>query len=430
MSCLLALLLAAPAVAPSPARVSPSAGSLIAVLEFRNKLAGEERKGVDAGYLADEVRDLLLKALPGARVITRENMLVLLQASGKKLEECEGECEVDTGRRIGADLVVSGEVLRFGESYKLDLKLHQTRDGRLLAGAIASGKSIDELDAGTASAVAQLTAPLKAAPPAAVKSESAPKGPRDHPIMRREEKSGLEFVRVFDGSGHLGCATGDAACQANEKPGRELGIGGFWIGRTEVTAGAYGACAKARACSKKPKGRDSKQTFTCNWHNGRHTHPMNCVTWDEAAQFCKWVGGRLPTAMEWEYAARAGRDVIYPWGNEPPTGARANLCDKNCARALAKGIRTKPALELDDGWPATAPVGSFKSGNNAWGLEDMAGNVAEWTASTLEGTSEKEVRGGAWNRSARDLRASHRASAPAGKNEPGLGFRCALQAAD
>jgi len=149
-----------------------------------------------------------------------------------------------------------------------------------------------------------------------------------------------------------------------------------------------------------------------------------------AALFCKWVGGRLPTAMEWEYAARAGRDVIYPWGNEPPTGARANLCDKNCARALAKGIRTKPALELDDGWPATAPVGSFKSGNNAWGLEDMAGNVAEWTASTLEGTSEKEVRGGAWNRSARDLRASHRASAPAGKNEPGLGFRCALQAAD
>jgi formylglycine-generating enzyme required for sulfatase activity len=471
MLLLLALLFAA----PSPAKSDLSTG-LVAVLEFRNKLKGDEQKNVDAGFLADEVRELMLKAMPGLHVMTRENMLVLLQASGKKLEECEGECEVDTGRRIGADLVVSGELLRFGSAYKLDLKLHETREGRLIAGAIASGKTVDELDAGTGAAVAQLIGPLKASvqnpqvtnvpartpqgpvqnpppgnatnppvnnaqngvaanppssgKPAPSKAQTPPpakqNAPHDHPIMRLEGKSGLNFVKVFDGSGHLGCASADSACVANEKPARELGIGGFWIGQTEVTVAAYAACAKARVCAKQPEKRDVKETYTCNWHNRRHKHPMNCIKWDEAAQFCSWIGGRLPTAMEWEYAARSGEDVIYPWGNDPVTGTRANLCDKNCQRALVSKSRIKPDLSLDDGWAGTSPVGSYKDGASRWGLQDMAGNVAEWTASTLEGTNEKEIRGGSWASPARDLRSSRRSSAAPQKVEASLGFRCAL----
>ncbi len=112
--------------------------------------------------------------------------------------------------------------------------------------------------------------------------------------MRREEKSGLEFVRVLDGSGHLGCASGDNSCAANEMPAREVGIGGFWIGRTEVSTGAFAACAKARACSNQAQKRDVKGTFSCNWHNRRFNHPINCVTWSEAVQFCRWVGGACP----------------------------------------------------------------------------------------------------------------------------------------
>ena len=78
--------------------------------------------------------------------MTRENLLVLLQASGKDLAECEGECEVDTGRRIGADAVVSGDVLKFGSRFKLSLRLHETRGGQLLSAAVASGATLDELD--------------------------------------------------------------------------------------------------------------------------------------------------------------------------------------------------------------------------------------------------------------------------------------------
>ena len=59
-------------------------------------------------------------------LIDRDNILVLLQASRKSLADCEGECEVDTGRRLGADLVVSGELLRFGSKLKLSMRLHET----------------------------------------------------------------------------------------------------------------------------------------------------------------------------------------------------------------------------------------------------------------------------------------------------------------
>ena len=94
-------------------------------------------------------------------MITRENLLVLLQALGKSVADCEGECEVDTGRRVGADVVISGEGLRIGSIYKLNLKLHDTHSGRLLSGSTASGRTVEDLDADVARAVRELTQPLQ-----------------------------------------------------------------------------------------------------------------------------------------------------------------------------------------------------------------------------------------------------------------------------
>src|SRR2546428_4211030 len=146
--------------AATPAR-EPAATRIVSVLELRNKQQLRDGPGIDAGYVADRLRAEVLGAGIDARVISRENMLVLLQAQGKQLADCEGECEVETGRRIGADLVVSGEILRVGESLKASLRLHETRSGTLVAAATAAGSTAEELDSRLGSAVRQLVAPLQ-----------------------------------------------------------------------------------------------------------------------------------------------------------------------------------------------------------------------------------------------------------------------------
>jgi outer membrane protein OmpA-like peptidoglycan-associated protein len=155
------------------ARAEPVKKPLLAVLEFATKLDAAAQAEADPQYFSDVVRGQALDELPDARLMTRENMTVLLQATGKDLAACEGECDVDTGRKLGADYVISGELLKVGSSYKLDLKLHATADGQLLSGALASGKSIDELDAALPATVTKLLAPLKA-PPAKAPVVAAP----------------------------------------------------------------------------------------------------------------------------------------------------------------------------------------------------------------------------------------------------------------
>ena len=146
-----------PQVAPPPAPKGPRLpdGARLAVLDL-HRSGGFTVE--DARYLADVVRAAALKSAPRLSVMTRENLLVLLAASGKELADCEGECEVDTGRRIGADAVVSGEVLKFGARYKLSLRLHETRDGRLLAAGVASGTTLEELDAEVQARASELLA--------------------------------------------------------------------------------------------------------------------------------------------------------------------------------------------------------------------------------------------------------------------------------
>jgi hypothetical protein len=126
------------------------------VLELRNFTRDLTRE--NAQYFTDVVRGAALKTQPQLEVITRENLIVLLQASGKDLASCEGECEVDTGRRIGADLIVSGEIQKLGPLYKMSLRMHETREGRLISSSIASGASIVELDQGAQKAAQELLA--------------------------------------------------------------------------------------------------------------------------------------------------------------------------------------------------------------------------------------------------------------------------------
>jgi TolB-like protein len=145
----------------TPVPRQPRVRGLVAVLDLTNKLRGADRDQLDGAYFANQVRAEVKRRMPAMGVMTRENILVLLQSGGKTLADCEGECEVDTGRRLGADYVISGDMLKIGSHYKVDLRLHDTHDGQLISGATDSGKTPDELDANIGQAIEDLIKPLR-----------------------------------------------------------------------------------------------------------------------------------------------------------------------------------------------------------------------------------------------------------------------------
>ena len=117
---------------------------LLAVLDFDVVDSGLNSK--EATALTEDVRKVALEVL-GSRydIITRENLVDLLKSHGKTLERCQGECETETGRLIGAELVVTGGVARVFGQYKLTLKIHQTDPPKLLAIQDATTKQMDAL---------------------------------------------------------------------------------------------------------------------------------------------------------------------------------------------------------------------------------------------------------------------------------------------
>jgi hypothetical protein len=154
---------AAPAASIAPA-IRPSANARVAVLGLRSKLGLVDTGRLDLGYLGDRIRASALNGVPSLNIISRENVLVLLESSGKPIDECEGECEVETGRRVGADLVISGEALSVEGVFKISLKLHDTHSGRMLSGSVASGKTFQELDGDIHRAVFDLLRPAFGTP--------------------------------------------------------------------------------------------------------------------------------------------------------------------------------------------------------------------------------------------------------------------------
>jgi hypothetical protein len=117
----------------------------------------EAIKGVARGYLSDLIRTAVRHEVPQLRVITRENMNVLL-SNEKSLDDCEGECEVETGRRIGADLVITADASQVDGAPRLMLKLFDTRTGEDIANVPVKATSALEIESAIPGGVAQLLA--------------------------------------------------------------------------------------------------------------------------------------------------------------------------------------------------------------------------------------------------------------------------------
>ena len=222
-----------------------------------------------------------------------------------------------------------------------------------------------------------------------------------------------DMVEVPAGPFKAGAPARDKRAEASEKA-RQVQVEAFSIGRNEVTNALYSVYIDDRGLPP-----SACPEYWDNPAYNRPEQPVIAVSWNEAKAFAEWLSEasgqpglvlRLPTEDEWEKAARAGSDSIYPWGDESP---------KVAARANFSG---------NGRFDGVAPVGSFATGKNAYGLNDMAGNAAEWTASPpdafLSGDpSLRIIKGGSWSDGPLDLRISRREARDPSSRGSDVGFR-------
>lgn len=252
------------------------------------------------------------------------------------------------------------------------------------------------------------------------------------------------FVRVEQGTFRMGAqatdpaAPGfDPAAKPDEAPTRMVHVSSFWIQREEVSAGAFQACVDKGGCKADQVLLDAPaSTYTGPdplWH------PANSVSWEGARQYCAWIGARLPTEAEWEYAARGTDGRRWPWGNDPgcgpyPKDAGALRHDKETTSMGQTGASLTCVHRAPNHYADHGPASAF-------GLAFMGGNVWEWVAdwhapydpAALDNPkgpatgTEKVQRGGGWtSEDPNELRAAGRASVPPDQKFDDVGFRCAI----
>ncbi|MEN8173450.1 MAG: SUMF1/EgtB/PvdO family nonheme iron enzyme [Chloroflexota bacterium] len=217
-----------------------------------------------------------------------------------------------------------------------------------------------------------------------------------------------------------------------EIPVNTVYLDGYWIDKYEVTTAQYALCVEDGAC--KPPFIPTSSTRESYYDNPEFAnYPVIWVKWAMAGEYCEWAGRRLLTEAEWEKASKGTDGRKYPWGNEPVSGERANLCDINCPRDWANP-------NFDDGYPDTAPVGSYPAGASPYGVMDMSGNVWEWTSSLIQpfpydandgrenpdATGERNWRGGAWNDGYWWMRSTVRYRSVTFYSYFNLGIRCGV----
>ena len=158
---------------------------------------------------------------------------------------------------------------------------------------------------------------------------------------------------------------------------RKMDVHDLCVDKTEVTAAAYAECVKAGKCTDTQMSCGEGATYGVK---GLENRPIVCVDFKQASSFCEYRNARLPTEEEWEWVARNGDEARkYAWGNDEPK-------DQACWSGSPEGAR-KQACD----------VGSFPAGNNPQGIEDLTGNVFEWTSSKADSAGTQMVcRGGSW----------------------------------
>jgi formylglycine-generating enzyme required for sulfatase activity len=188
-------------------------------------------------------------------------------------------------------------------------------------------------------------------------------------------------------------------------------MSGFWIDKYPVTNQDYREFCNATGREVPAhwigEGEDEGKLI---FPREKANHPVVNVTWHDAAAFAKFRGKRLPTANEWEKAARGPSGNIWPWGN---------VWDPEKANSA------------ESGFGDTTPVDWFKFGKSYYGVFDMVGNIWQWCADQVQSTESSHpgplrvLRGGSWRSPVFHTRCAVKYAMDASRASDNFGFRCA-----
>jgi len=228
--------------------------------------------------------------------------------------------------------------------------------------------------------------------------------------VRENPTDGLKYVWIPPGTFVMGCSRDDSCCGEQEYPADEVTITkGFWLGQTDVTVGAY-----ARFANLSGRQIRSPQVTSLSGGPLSQNMPIVSVDWDDAEAYCRWMGGRLPSEAEWEYAARGGVAESRYGDLDQIAWYSGNSADQ------AHEVAQKRA--------------------NGYGLYDMLGSVWQWVndwyapnyyvgspphdPSGPSGGQDRVSRGGSWHCNPCGVRVSLRLRLPP-SHASDVGFRCA-----
>jgi serine/threonine-protein kinase len=226
--------------------------------------------------------------------------------------------------------------------------------------------------------------------------------------VRENPKDRVKYVWIPPGTFMMGCSPGDSECYDDEKPAHQVTITrGLWIGQTPVTVGAY-----KRFVGATGRQMPEAPNFNNVWTN--EDMPIVNVSWNDAQAYCGWMGGRLPTEAEWEYAARGGS-----------TEARYGPLDEVAWYSGNSGNQTRDVAQKRP---------------NGFGLYDMLGNVWQWVSDWYDehyyqasppqdpqgpaSGQYRVLRGGSWVIYPRLVRVSCRYGLAPAVRGADVGFRC------
>ncbi|MBV9563938.1 MAG: SUMF1/EgtB/PvdO family nonheme iron enzyme [Bradyrhizobium sp.] len=461
-----------PAPAAKPAIATPNAGARedyelaqqVNVVSVWDAFIGKYPSGFYAD-LARAQREKLIAAKAAAdeqaRLTAQKKALDDANAAEAERAKVAAELKAADEARIAAETARAQEEARAAEAARAKAAAQARIDeiARVAALAVGNPAGPDRIQeaprpSSCASNVPPIAAPSARTAQGLSPTEECALKPRD---VFRDCENCPEMVVVPAGQVLMGSSTGDinnGLAAANEWPQHQAAVKQpIAVGRFEITRDQFEAFVSASGyrpgerCYTFEQGQPqerNERSFRNPGFAQAGNHPAVCINWTDAKAYVQWLSRttgktyRLLTETEFEYVARAGSRSRFGFGDDVTALCKfANGADR---AAKGAGLPADTAyLDCSDGFAFTAPVGSFAA--NAFGLDDVIGNVWEWTedcfygdyatasadrtARADSGCTSRTVRGGDWFSTEASLRPAARAKANIEARHDDIGFRVA-----